>query len=258
MLDLTPLPRQTEVLEQTAVDDVWGIGPAYAKLLKAAGIKTARQLRDADRRWIRQRMTVVGARIVEELRGISCLPIEQCPPPKKSLTCSRSFGQVVTSLDELRAAVALYLMRAAERMRKHKLAASVVTVFIATNRFSPAPQYSNSITYELAYATDATGELMAWALKGLAQIYHAGYAYKKAGIILSQLKPAAQLPLRLYGHSDFKRAQRVLKAVDGINRKFGRDTIYLGAARSNRRWTTKFLRRSQRYTTCLNEVLKVQ
>jgi hypothetical protein len=84
------------------------VGRAYAKLLKAAGIITARELRDADRRWIRRRMTVVGARIVAELRGVRCFALEQCPQQKKSVTCSRSFGVFVESLDELREAVAVY------------------------------------------------------------------------------------------------------------------------------------------------------
>lgn len=108
VLDLTDPVDQTNVLEETAIDEVWGIGRAYSKLLKEAGITTARRLRDADRRWIRQRITVVGARIVEELRGLRCLTLEQCPQQKKSLTCSRSFGLLVTSLDDLREAVALY------------------------------------------------------------------------------------------------------------------------------------------------------
>lgn len=96
ILDLTDPTKQTEVLEETSIDDVWGIGRAYSKLLRDAGINTARKLRDADRRWIRQRLTVVGARIVEELRGIRCLSIEQCPQQKKSVTRSRSFGVLLT------------------------------------------------------------------------------------------------------------------------------------------------------------------
>lgn len=90
VLDLTDPSNQTQALEETQVGDVWGVGPAYVKLLKAAGITTARRLRDADRRWVRRRMTVIVARIVEELRGVRCLPLEQCPPQKKSLICSRS------------------------------------------------------------------------------------------------------------------------------------------------------------------------
>src|SRR5205823_6328531 len=122
--------------------------------------------------------------------GLSCLALEQCPPPKKSLTCSRSFGVAVESLAELREAVALYMTRAAERLRKHGLAAKVVTVFINTDRFKHEPQYANAITYELAYATDATGELVEWALRGLAEVYRPGYRYKKAGVMLNQLTPA--------------------------------------------------------------------
>lgn len=166
MLDLTPAEVQTEALERTPVQEVWGVGPAYSKLLKAAGITTARKLRDADRRWIRQRMTVVSARIVEELRGVSCLPLEQCSSQKKSITCLRSFGMPVGSLVELREAIALYMSRAAERLRRFRLAAGVLTIFINTNRFSTDAQYGNSVTYELAYSTDSTKELLEWALKG--------------------------------------------------------------------------------------------
>jgi DNA polymerase V len=234
------------------------VGPAYSALLHKAGIETARKLRDADRRWVRRRMTVVGARIVEELRGVSCLPLEQCPPAKKSVTCSRSFGAPVESLSEMREAVAVYVTRAAERMRKHKMAAGVVTVFINTNRFSQDPQYGNSATFELAYPTDATGELLEWALRGLEQVYRAGYRYKKAGVILSHLRPADGLTARLFGNCEYERARRVVKAVDEINARHGRDTVRLGVADPNGCWKTKALRRSRRYTTRLAEVLNVR
>lgn len=97
VLDLTDPADHTAVLDETPVGDVWGVGPAYARLLKGAGLDTARKLRDADRRGVRQCMTVVGARIVEELRGLSCIPLEKCPQARKSVTCSRSFGMLVES-----------------------------------------------------------------------------------------------------------------------------------------------------------------
>jgi DNA polymerase V len=245
------------VLDETPVGDVWGVGPAYAKMLKGAGVNTARKLRDADRRWVRQRMTVVGARIVEELRGVSCIPLEKCPQGRKSVTCSRSFGVLVESLEELREAVAVYMTKAAERLRRSRLAAGVVTVFITTRRFSTDPQYSNSATFGLAYSTDSTEELLAWALKGLEQIYRAGYRYKKAGVMLNKLAPAEQLSMRLFGDERFENSRRVMKAVDEINARHGRETIRFGAAPAKGRWETKFLRRSRRYTTRLDEILKV-
>lgn len=258
VLDLTPIEVQADALEQTAVNEVWGVGPAYAKLLKAAGITTARHLRDADRRWIRKRMTIVGARIVEELRGISCLPLEQCPQQKKSLTCSRSFGLLVESLAELREAVAVYMTRAAERLRRGRLAAGVVTVFINTNRFSTEPQYGNSATYELAYSTDATKELLDWALKGLEHIYRPGYRYKKVGVMLNGLVPADQLSRRFFGDASFERSRCVMKAVDEINRRHGHDTVRFGVAQPKGRWQTKALKRSQCYTTRLKDVLCIR
>lgn len=258
VLDLTPADVQAEALEQTPVGEIWGVGPAYAKLLKAAGITTARKLRDADRRWIRQRMTIVRARIVEELRGISCLPLDQCPQQKKSITCSRSFGQLIESIDELREAVAIYISRAAERLRRGGLAAGVVTVFINTNRFSTEQQYGNSVTYELAYSTDSTKELLEWALKGLERIYRTGYRYKKAGVLLNQLVPADELSRRFFGDKAFERSHRVMKAIDEINRRHGRDTVRFGAVQPKGRWQTKSLRRSQNYTTNLKEVLCIR
>jgi DNA polymerase V len=257
VLDLTDPTDQASVLEETPVGEVWGVGPAYARLLKAKGIETARQLRDADCRWVRQRMTVVGARIVEELRSVSCIPLEKCPQGRKSVTCSRSFGVLVESLEDLREAVAAYMTKAGERLRRSRLAAGVVTVFINTSRFDPGPQYSNSATYELAYSTDSTDELLSWALKGLEQIYRAGYRYKKAGVMLNRLAPADELSMRLFGDERFEKSRRVMKAVDDINARHGRGTVRFGAAPSKGRWETKFLRRSRCYTTRLDEVLRV-
>jgi DNA polymerase V len=258
VLDLTDAAVQTAVLEETPVGDVWGIGPSYRRILLDAGIGTARELRDADRRWVRRRMTVVGARIVEELRGVRCLPLEQCPQAKRSVTCSRSFGTLTGSLADLRDAVALYTERAAERLRRARMAASVVTVFVLTDRFSAGPQYGNSVTYELASPTDTTGELLWWAQRGLTEIYRRGYLYKKAGVMLNGLLPAGALTMRMHGDEQFERARRAMQAVDALNRRHGRGTVRCGLPHSpDGRWPTKFLMRSPRYTTCLKEVLRV-
>ena len=258
VLDLTDAATQTAVLEATEVGGVWGIGPSYAKLLKEAGIETARELRDADSRWIRRGMTVVGARIVEELRGVRCLPLEECPQAKRSVICSRSFGELTGSLEELRDAVACYTERAAERLRRARLAASVVTVFVLTDRHAAGPQYGNSATYELASPTDTTGELAWWAQRGLTQIYRRGHLYKKAGVILGGLSPAGSLSMRLHGDEQFERARRAMRAADALNRRHGRDTVRHGLPRTpDGRWPTKSLMHSPRYTTRLKDVLRV-
>ena len=135
VVDLTSSQHQDDILASIPVKDIWGIGRSYSRLLQSNGIRTALELRDADDRWIRQQMGVVGVRIVWELRGISCLPLELSPPPKKSLMVSRSFGRPIATLDEMREAVATYTTRAAEKLRRHRLAAGILSVFLMTNRF---------------------------------------------------------------------------------------------------------------------------
>jgi DNA polymerase V len=100
-------------LARVPVEDVWGVGPQYSRMLREQGIETALDLRDAPDDWVRARMTVVGLRTVKELRGEPCIPLETTPPNKKLITVSRSFGSATASLAELRAAIAFYVARAA-------------------------------------------------------------------------------------------------------------------------------------------------
>jgi DNA polymerase V len=70
VLDLTGSPYQEEALARMAVADLGNVGPNYSAMLERNGIKTALDLRDADDEWVRTRMTVVGLRTVQELRGV--------------------------------------------------------------------------------------------------------------------------------------------------------------------------------------------
>jgi DNA polymerase V len=258
VLDLTRSPYRDCALERTPVENLWGIGRRYRKLLNSRGIMNARQLRDVDIRWARRAMTVVGARIIEELRGHSCLPLEICPPPKKSLTCSRSFGHVVETLSDLREAVASFTIRVAERLRKNHLAAGAITVFVATNRFSKSdPHYANSITVEMAYPTDTTPELLERSLACTDKLYRHGCKFKSAGVLLNGLVPASPMTIRMEDDHQWVKSRRVMETVDRINNRFGRETIKYGIAGLSQRWKTRFEKRSPRYTTQWNELLTI-
>ncbi len=96
---LTTPATQDDALATFPVTNLWGIGCNYARLLAQHDIDTARQFRDVSDHWVRQHMGVVGLRLVWELRGRSCLPLVECPPPQQSCTVSRSFGQPITTLE---------------------------------------------------------------------------------------------------------------------------------------------------------------
>ncbi len=258
VFDLTTWPDQDTLLATVPVEDVWGIGPAHTRRLKRQGINTALALRGADDQWIRKQMGIVGFRTVQELRGCSCLPLEQCPPPKQGITCSRSFGRPVTTLAEMREAVAAYTARAAEKLRGEQLKATVLTVFLTTNPFNDEPQYSNAVTLRLPVATDITPELLRMALRGAESIFRDGFRYKKAGIMLQQLVPVGHVQANLYDHEDRNRGARLMRMIDRLNAGGEQETVRFGAVGLTQHWRTRFAARSSAYTTNWRELPRVR
>lgn len=252
--DLLACPDREALLEGVAVEDVWGIGPNYARLLNQHGLTTALQLRQADDQWIRKHLGIVGVRLVYELRGHSCLDLDECPAPKQGITCSRAFGRSVCTLADMEEAVSSYVSRAAEKLRGEGLAATVLTVFLMTNAFTDEPQYRNSVTCSLPVGTDTTSELIRVALKGLRSIYRDGYRYKKAGVMCTALVPASQVQPDLFDHQDRPRSKRLMAALDAVNDRWGAGTLEYASSGLTKTWKTQFHRRSPAYTTDWNEL----
>ncbi len=259
ILNLYRSDKTEAVLKDTLIGDVWGIGYRSMLKLREQNILTAWNLRETDNRFIRRLLTVTGARIALELRGIKCLPFEQIQTKKHNITCSRSFGQTVNDYESLKEAVLYFLTRACEKMRKHNLAANAVTVLISTDRFRPIPApYSPTATFSSTYPTDSNQEIQEWACQILERIYKPHYEYKRAGIILSGLVPTEKLTKRLFDDENYQKQHKLMKAMDEINRKFGKDTVHFASVKSEGKWIMKQTRKSQRYTTNWNELLVIK
>lgn len=249
VFDLLACPDRDALLGRVPVEDVWGIGRNHTRLLNQHGIMTALQLREVEDRWIRKRLGIVGLRLVMELRGVSCLDLEECPAPKRSLTCSRAFGQLISTLASMEEAVSAYTSRVAEKLRRERLAATVMTVCLTTNEFKEGPQYSNALTLKLPVATDSTSDLVRSALQGIRTIYRDGYHYKKAGVILTGLVPACQTQVDLFDYQDREKSKRLMSALDAVNNRWGADTLHYASSGISKAWKTQFQHRSPAYTT---------
>jgi DNA polymerase V len=263
VLDLTGLSEQEidELLAKVEIEDVWGIGNRYASFLRNYGIDTAMQLKYTDERWIRKHLTVTGERIVLELRGICCIPIEVERPPKQGIMCSKTFGRVITSREEMEEALAHYAARATEKLREQDSLASCLTIFIRTNSFrKDIQQYSNSYTINFPYPTAFTPDLIRYTLDGLKEIYQEGFRYKKAGVYLTKITPQHALQPDLFGKfsltEQYKQA-RLMLIVDAINRIYGRDTLFFAIQGIARNWRMRQFKLSQRFTTQWSEILTI-
>ncbi|QJT10245.1 Y-family DNA polymerase [Oceanidesulfovibrio marinus] len=255
-----PGAERDALLEALDTRDIWGVGRRYAAMLARNGIHTARALRDAPDPFIRRTMTLTGLSTVLELRGKSVLDLEDVPPSKKAIGSSRSFGRPVTRLVELEEAASAYVSRAAEKLRAQGAVAGRLTVYVQTNPHKDEPQYSNGRDMSLSRPTSHTPTLVRAAQELARGIYKAGYRYKKAGVLLTALEPAAgrQLPLFDENTADEPRQATLMDVLDRTNAKWGRGALQIAAAGLGRPWRMRQSRLSPRYTTSWDELPEVR
>ena len=250
--DLTGTASLDEILAAMPVEKIWTVGIKTTIKLKRAGIKTALDLQRADINWVRQKFGLVGVRTVYELRGMSCYPLEQNPPVKKSIAVSRSFGKPVESIEELKEAIASYCSRAGEKLRQHGLAAGLMTVYVTTSRFIEN-KYFNSSTIEFDVATSDTTELIRGALRCIGKLYRRGFLFKKAGIVLNGLVSEERIQGNLFDSVDREISGRLMQAIDAVNTRLN-CPLRWAAEGLGQPWKARFNRRSYRYTTRWDEL----
>ncbi len=250
--------RIDTMLDSVDVGEVWGIGRRYAALLKKHAITTARDLKYAPDGWVKQHLTVVGLRLVWELRGIPCIPLEEVPPPKKEIGSSRSFGRPVETLPELSEALSDYVSRAAEKLRAQQSIASFIHVHLSTNGFKDDPQYANTATLKLPVPTAYTPQLVYFAREGLKSIYRTGYRYQRVGVfmngILHQDRVQGNLFLTERGEDHRGLQRKLMNTVDCINKKWGGNTIQCAASGVEKGWKMRQRVKSPNYTTRWKEL----
>ena len=249
---------QDRLFSGIEVGEVWGVGRRLQASLNVLGIESVLDLKNAEPVQIRKRFNVVLERTVSELNGIACIELEETAANKQQIMSSRSFGQPVGTLAELSESVTLYAARAAEKLRRQGSVAGGIQVYIRTNPFKPDdPQYSQGLIVPLMESTDDTLALTRAALSGLKRIFKSGYAYAKAGIMLVELKPKGQEPVDLFTDTQaIERRSRLMKTMDGINAKYGRNTLGPGISGivQRRAWSMKRGSKSPAYTTDWNEL----
>jgi DNA polymerase V len=256
-LDWATLQNPESVLAAVPVEDVWGIAGRWGQRLRALGIEHAQALKEAEPKWLRREFGVVMERIAWELRGVSCLPLEAVPPPRKQIMVSRSFGRKLTDLADLRAAVAGFAARAGEKLRAQELAAQALGVFIQTSPFDTAqPPYANAITLAFERPSQHSGYLIGRAVRGLERIYRPGLHYQRAGVMLLDLAPAGLEQGVLFGTRgvDPLRTALLMAALDRINRLYGRGTLRYASEAVSDRWRMRARLKSPAYTTRWEEL----
>ncbi len=246
-----------KVLSKFPINDVWGIGRRYQRILNNINIYTALDFVNTPKATIKSTMGIVGLRTWSELKSEPCITFELSQPARKQICTSRSFSKELADYNELLASLTTFAAIASQKLRYQKSVCLELYVFIYTNKFKEnTPQQFESAIFNFPTATDNLLEISKATSHLLSTIFRKGYSYKKAGVILSKIVPSNSIQLSLFDTQDHSKHNNLMQALDAINAKQGKNTLKLASQGSNRvNVRGEFL--SPCYTTSWSDLLKV-
>jgi DNA polymerase V len=240
------------------VEDIWGIGRQYAKKLQDFGILTAHDLRIQPLEWVQEKLTIQGVRMWYELHGKSCIQLASMTERKQGIRSSRSFGKLTDNYTFLEEATVSYCARVAEKLRKDKSCATLLSIRLLTNiHRRDTAQYTNSTVLTLPHPTNNIMELAKHALQGLKSVFKPGYLYLKVEVYATGLIPEREVQLNLFSGYDGKRKNEVSELMDKLNGHYGKGTVILAAEGFEKEWKMRRNFLSPGYTTEWDAIVKV-
>ena len=254
VLDVYKSPHLEKALEATDVGDLWGVGQAYEGMLKSNGINNALEFRNAPDHWVRSRMTVVGARIQSELKGVSCIGLEEIPPLQKMVGTAQGFGMPIETLEELSQAAATYANKEAVKLRQQKQCVKELVVWVQTNSFGRDPQYGNKAEIVFPVATNDPSIIIKKVVNAVEMLYKKGYRYKRIGLNATKLEFEDCVQEHLFVKPEDTKREKLLRVVDQLNEVSGAGTIRTASVVIDARWMTRFSKQSPHYTTKVKDI----
>ena len=250
-------PIQDEILDTMPVKDLWGIGRKWAKKLKRHRIHTVKELKYTSDSWAKKHLNVIGLRIIHELQGTPCLGLEEVTQKRKHSICTQSFGRTIVTLVELKEAITTFASTATERIRRHKQTASLMHIFISTNRHTKRPYINLSHDMAFSEPTSSGTVVSKAAVNCLEAIFQKGYRYSKAGVILSGLESNSASQIDLFTPRDKRKDEALMAAFDEINLSYGRGAVKIGSEGLEKKWVMKREFKSPNYTTRMRDLKEV-
>jgi DNA polymerase V len=243
------------------VGEIWGIGFKYSKYLKAMGVHTVDDYCNLDKSFVKTKFTISGLTTQSELNFRKILGLDMHPEPQKNMISSRSFGKPVTNKIAMQEAVAYHVANATRKLRKRGITASILRVFIMTNRFKEGENFW-SASVVLDSSTNNTIEVMKKAMAILDRIYLPNKEYKKAGVMLLELSTEDLVFQNLFDKPQPLKITQMFKAVDYLNTIYGKNKIKLTRqgveSKKSKEWMMIINHSSPRYTTSFDEIMVIK
>ncbi len=249
----------TDILADLPSDEVWGVGRRLVVKLRAERIFTANDLRDARDDVIRSVGGVTLLRTAQELRGIPSNDDKDYDADPDSVSCSRSFGEPVTTLEGIAESLASFTAQAATKLRKHGLLASGCNVYAQIFHSGGGGDFLGR-TVMFPSPTDATNEMLKAIREEVDALFIPGTRYRKTGVVFFGLeKVGSARQLDLFSPVEKAEASPLYKAIDSLNKRYGKGKVFSAAeGLGDRSWKMKRGKLSKRPTTRWDELMVVR
>lgn len=222
--------KRLKALEIFDLSDVWGIGRKTFYKLSSYGIKTPLEFAQKNESWVKARFPKPVVQTWFELNGRPCIDTRESLR-NKSISMSRSFGNMQSTFLGVQSAVSTFAASCSASLRSQGSVARVVTVWLSTNRFrEDLSQYQNVGSVTLEVPTSDTIEIINAATTCLKTIFREGYLYKKAGVMVSDLRDDSCIEQSLFDTVKNRPARRkLMEAIDNLNAKAGKNVVKICA-----------------------------
>lgn len=248
-------PADEQYLDQTPIEDVWGVGRRLGPKLRARSIISALDLKYMPRDQAGRLMGVHGRQLVLELNGTACHEFAPEHEAQKSIMRGRTFGEDTSDLAVLEAAIASLTVAAAVRLRRNRSLVRTASLHVSTSRFKPDyRRLEASVRFDVPTAD--SGQLASSLVRALGAVYEPGLMYHRAAVLLPELLPDSDVQLDLFQPTTpaLATTKRRMAALDQLNDRYGAGAVYYAAEDLSRAWRPKKNQRSPAYTSSWQEL----
>ena len=250
--------QRQKALQRYSIEDVWGIGRKAQKKLASVGIQTAWDFAQQLPEFAYNLLHKPGLSTWQELNGIDCIDTAACAD-RQSISQSRTFQTAISDRTTLEKALVDFVSYCAEKMRAQGSVCQQLMVYAHTSRFAEESMQVIHQVVSLPFPTAITSELVKYMLHAF-RLQWRSFPYKKAGIVLMNLIPAAHQQQFLFDERPRERDERLQKTIDHINRQHGKAAVQIGAQllTSEAQVLIKKEHLSPCYTTNLQDIIEVK
>lgn len=249
--------KRIKALKWMKIEDVWGIGWQLQKRLKAKNCVTAFDFVQLSDDWVRKTFSITEWKLKKDLEGISEIKLDEIKA-KHAIATTRSFEYTFSDLDNIKERISTFATSCAEKLRKQKSSCHAIYVTLSSDRHKKdLEQHRVSKIISLPFPTDSSLIISQQAVNAVASIFKEGIKYKRAGVIVMGLVPTYNHQIDLF-ESENPKHKPLMHAIDGLNEKYADYKVKLGNQDLKRTWKMRQERLSPRYTTNINDIIKVK